>query len=127
MRTYGRVTFEDGHREWRVVNTDANGFNDLVYITTLAQVLYLSPGESPFYANYGIPAVTSVLTQVFPDFYVARTREQFAQFFASLIVSQRPTTQTNVRQPVVPTYDVGVVTHVGAQLPPITIPTSVPV
>jgi len=127
MRTYGRVSFEDGTKKWVQVNTDSNGFNDLVYITTLAQVLYLSPGESPFYANYGIPAVASVLTQVFPDFYVARTRGQFAQFFASLTVARLPITQTNVRRPIVPTYNVGVVTHVGAQLPNITIPTSIPV
>jgi hypothetical protein len=127
VRTYGRISFEDGHREWRVVTTDQNGYNDAVYVTTLAQVLYLSPGESPFYANYGIPAVASVLTQVFPDFYVSRTQSQFAGFFASLTVQRLPITQTNVRSPIVPTYNVGVVSHVGSVFPNITIPTSIPV
>jgi hypothetical protein len=44
------------------VTTDANGYNDAVYLTTLSQVLKLNLGESPFYANYGIPQYQSVLT-----------------------------------------------------------------
>jgi hypothetical protein len=127
MRTYGRVSDVNGNRTWVVVMTDGNGFNDLVWITTLAQCLYLSPGESPFYANYGIPAVASVLTQVFPDFYVNRTQGQFASKFASLIIQRQPIVQSSTLQAPVPTYNIGVVTHAGAQLPPITIPTSIPV
>jgi hypothetical protein len=127
MRTYGRVTDEQGNRTWVTVTTDANGFNDLVYVTTLAQVLYLSPGESPFYANYGIPAVASVLTQVFPDYYVTRTQQQFAGYFASLTVARQPLTLATALQQPTPVYNVNVVTHTGAQMPPITIPTSVPV
>ena len=55
MRTYGRVYAEDGSYTWVEVSTDANGFDDMVMLTTLAQVLKLNLGESPFYANFGIP------------------------------------------------------------------------
>ena len=127
MRTYGRVYHEDGSRHWVTVLTDQNGFNDLVYVTTLAQVLYLSPGESPFYADYGIPAQASVLTQVAPDFFVARTQQQFAPYFAALTVAKLAPIPRDGRGNPVPTYNIGVVTHTGAVLPPITIPTSIPV
>jgi hypothetical protein len=52
----------------------------------LAQTLALSLNESPFYANYGIPARDSVATQVPPDMYVAITQSQYAPYFASLVV-----------------------------------------
>lgn len=83
MRTYGRVS-----GVWTEVQTDADGFNDGVWITTLIQCLKLSIGESPFFANYGIPAQQSVIQQIFPDFYVAQTQAQFAPHFANLVVSK---------------------------------------
>lgn len=107
MRTYGRITNADGTKTWVEVQTDANGYNDYVMITTLAQVLLLNLGESPFYANYGIPAKPSVVQQVFPDFYVARTQQQFAPNFASLIV-------TKLNSPT-PTYDINVTTNQGVK------------
>lgn len=127
MRTYGRIYDERGTPTWVEVDTDANGYNDLVYLVTLAQVLYGEPGESPFFANYGIPARESVLTQVYPDYYVARTAQQFSQFFAALVVSRVPNTPRTLKAPNVPTYNVSVVTNSGAVLPAVTIPTSIPV
>lgn len=109
MRTYGRITLQDGSRRWVEVSTDAAGFNDMVYVTTLLQVLKLFLGESPFYANYGIPAKTSVIQQVAPDYYVARTQQQFAQYFANLVISK-------VGGLVTPTYRVNVTTHQGVRL-----------
>ena len=100
MRTYGRVTSELGVKSWVVVTTDSNGFNDNVYLTTLIQCLLLILGESPFNANYGIPAQQSLVQQVFPDFYVAQTQQQFAQYFANLmitkVVSANPLYRVNV-------------------------------
>lgn len=127
MRTYGRVANELGQLTWVEVDTDAVGFNDAVYITTLAQCLKLNLGESPFYADYGLPAHESVVTQIMPDFYVARTQQQFAQFFASLIVTKVSVIATpgSVRA-APPTYRINVVTHQGAKLPPIMIPTLIP-
>lgn len=109
MRTYGRTYDEFGQPTgWVEVTTDTNGFNDQVYVTTLAQCLLLNIGESPFYANYGIPAQRSVIQQIFPDYYVGQTQAQFAKYFASLIVSkiQSPT----------PIYNLSVITHQGAKI-----------
>lgn len=102
MRTWGR----DENGQWQMVSTDANGNNDYVWITTLIQCLLLNLGESPFYANYGIPAQQSVLTQIFPDFYVAQTQQQFSQYFASLSIKK-----VNSRQP---TYNIRIVRNNGS-------------
>lgn len=112
MRLWGRPTYQDGSRgPWTVVATDpSTGLNDLVYVTNLCQVLLLNLGESPFFANYGIPAQQSVVTQIFPDYYVAQTQQQFASFFASLII-------TKLSLPS-PTYDVFITTHQGQKLNP---------
>ncbi len=104
MRTYGR-TYSGGVPTWVEVDTDAQGYNDAVYETTLCQVLKLQPNESPFDANYGIPAQQSVMTSIFPNFYVNRTQAQFAQFFASLVITL-VTGKT-------PTYNVQIVTNQG--------------
>ena len=108
LRTYGRIPNPDGTYQWVQVNTDSNGFNDEVMLTTLVQVLKLNLGESPFYSQYGIPAQQSVIQQVFPDWYVGVTQSQFAQYFASLQVSK-------VNNPT-PTYTINVITHAGSKL-----------
>lgn len=107
LRTYGRVYAEDGSYTWVEVSTDANGFNDDVYLTTLIQALKLNLGESPFYANYGIPAQPSVVTQVFPDFYAAQTQTQFSPYFAALSI-------TRIAGVFPPAYQVNVVCHNGS-------------
>jgi len=108
VRIFGRYTDPMGNKKWTVVETAANGSNDAVYLVNLIQVLLLNLGESPFYANYGIPAKPSVLQQVFPDFYVTRTQQLFAGFFASLIIIKQPSRT--------PTYNVSVITHQGQQI-----------
>jgi len=107
MRTYGRIMV-NGVPQWVQVNTDVNGYNDAVWITTLAQVLKLNLGESPFWSNYGIPAKQAVIQQVFPDFYVVYTQQNFAQHFANLQITKQdlPT----------PTYNISVLTNQGSQL-----------
>lgn len=114
MRTYGRVTDQSGRRTWVEVATDTGGLNDRVYMTTLIQVLKLNLGESPFYANYGIPAQASIAQQIYPDFYVALTQRLFAQYFANLIITRR--------QGLSPVYDVRITTQQGVVLT-----TSVPI
>jgi hypothetical protein len=111
MRTWGR-NYNTG--EWIEVDTDTNGFNDAVMLTTLAQVLLLNRGESPFYGDYGIPAQQSVITDIVPDYYVTLTQQQFAPFFASLIITRRPNSGTGPTNP--PVYDVNVITNSGAIL-----------
>ena len=98
---------------WTEVTTDPNtGLNDLVYVTTLCQTLLLNLGESPFYANYGIPAVPTIVTQVWPDYYVSYTQQNFASYFASLIVSR-------VQGATSPAYNVQITTHQGQKLNPL--------
>jgi hypothetical protein len=108
MRTYGRVYSNDGSYVWQEVTTDANGNNDAVMVTTLIQVLLLNYGESPFYANYGIPAEQSVMQQVAPDYFVSMTQIQFSASFASIII-------TKLVDPN-PHYRVNILTNAGATI-----------
>lgn len=113
MRTWGRVGQVNGAGgTWTEVTTDANGYQDAVYLTTLAQVCKLNLGEDPFFGSYGIPGETSVITQVQPDYYANQTQVQFAGFFAALTLAkaaQKP------NQPK-PTYNINVTANPGAIL-----------
>lgn len=102
MRTWGRVTDANGNKKWMVVETDANGDSSYVWLTTLIQTLKLGLGESPFYAQYGIPAQQSIVQQVYPDYYVNMTQQQFAGYFASLAISKVDGAEN-------PTYSIDVV------------------
>lgn len=108
MRTYGRITNPDGSKSWVKVETDDQGYNDMVWLTTLAQAILLNLNESPFYSDYGIPAKNSVIQQIAPDFYIARTQQRFSQHFASLIVARESLSP--------PTYRVNVTTMQGFKL-----------
>lgn len=104
MRTYGR----DPQGRWIKVQTDDNGFNDAVWLTTLVQTLKLNPEESPFYADKGVPAYGSVIQQILPTYYVTKVQQDFAEYFTSLqitLVSDDP-----------PVYNVNAVTKAGAQI-----------
>jgi hypothetical protein len=111
MRTYGRIQNSDGTKTWVVVETDANGFDDNCWVTTLAQCLKLNLGESPFHAGFGIPQMQTIVTQTLPDFYVMQTQSQFAPHFASLTI-------TRVQGSFPPVYQVNAVCHSGALLTP---------
>jgi len=109
MRTWGRITNPDGSRTWKLVETTADGFNDFVQLTTLAQTLLLNVNESPFFANYGIPARDSVQQQVFPDYWaIVQIQQQFASQFASLIIAKEDNP--------IPHYRINVITHNGVKL-----------
>lgn len=118
MRTYGRIVpniLYPDVKEWVEVDTDVRGFNDMVWLTTLIQVIKLNLGESPFYANYGIPAHQSVVTQIAPDLYMSRIQQQFAPHFLSLIISKQPNAVDADGVPA-PSYLVSVITTYGATL-----------
>lgn len=102
MRTYGRIV-----GAWVVVQTDANGDDTAVWITTLVQCLKLFLNESPFFAQYGIPARDSIAQQIPPDYFVSRTQQQFASHFASLVITRQAGLIT-------PTYKVALITMQGA-------------
>lgn len=109
MRTWGRVVNPDGSKSWVKVTTDEAGFDTAVWLTTLCQVLLLNLNESPFFANYGLADQQAIIQQIAPDFYVARTQQLFAPYFASLIVARVP-------GPGDPVYKVAVVTLQGSKI-----------
>lgn len=109
-RVWGRTYDQLGNATWVQVSGDqSTGTIDNVYLTALAQVIQLNLGESPFYANYGIPAQQSIITQVFPDYYAMQIQAQYSAFFAALTIARVP--QTNP-----PTYNIQAVTHNGTIL-----------
>jgi hypothetical protein len=109
MRSYARIPNKAKTKLfWVEVNTDANGFNDQVWLTTLIQTLLLNLGESPFFSSFGIPTQQTVVQQVFPNYYVTLTQQSYAQYFVSLAITQE--------QNPTPTYNISVITHQGAQL-----------
>lgn len=108
MRTWGRITQPDGTKQWVLV-PEVNGDFTYGWITTLIQCLKLNLNESPFYANYGIPAQRAIIQQLFPDFYVNQTQQQFAQYFASLTITRVPSAD-----PTKLTYSVEIVTLQGS-------------
>ena len=116
MRTWARVfpgPADSFDPYWIEISTiAATGDNSQVWFTTLCQTLLLNLGESPFYANAGIPAQQSVVQQVFPDYYVMLVQQQFAPYFASLIISRLPISQDNQN----PTYQVTAVAKTGATI-----------
>lgn len=116
MRTYGRTQdVLSGAKTWWVVTTDNNGFNDGVYLTALAQVIKLNLGESPFFADYGIPAHASVVSQIYPDFYMVRIQQQFSGYFASLILSKQEDATDDDGRPA-PSYLINVLTNYGSMI-----------
>jgi hypothetical protein len=97
---------------WEEVDTDTKGYNDAVYVTALCQVLQLQTGESPFWAQYGIPAQQSVTFQAFPDASVYFIQQQYAKYFAALKITKiNQKNQYGVPEPV---YSVNIVTHQGS-------------
>lgn len=122
MRVYGRTKdVLTGAKKWWVVTTDANGFNDSCYLTALAQVIKLNLGESPFFGTYGIPAHESVVLQLFPDFYMAKIQQEYASFFASLILTSAPIAQGSPESYAAgldgapaPYYNINVLTNYGS-------------
>lgn len=116
LRTWGRVRdVLTGEKTWVEVTTDEQGFDDMVMLTTLAQVCKLNLGESPFYADWGIPAEPSVITQIYPDYYVQLTQQRFAPFFPSLLMHKMPDAVDERGAPA-PYYSFEAVTHYGAFL-----------
>lgn len=112
MRVYGR----NPEGQWIVVTTDANGSNDICYAVALAQILSLVKGESPFFGQSGIPTQQAIQQQVAPSYYVQLIQQQYAQFFASLTITQV------LANP--PSYSVVIITHAGTILNvSVTVPT----
>ena len=110
MRTYGRFTNpRTGVKKWVKVEADAQGFEDNVWLTALIQHLKGHVGESPFFAQSGIPQQPCAVQMIYPDFYINSIQNKFADKFRYLAI-------TAVLGASVPTYNVQVVTHSGVTL-----------
>lgn len=110
MRAYSRVTDQWGNKSWIVVQTDANGDNSYVHVVALEQCIKLNLNESPFWANFGIPAKSAVQQQLAPDYYMAKIAGYFSQFFPSLVLAKAP---YNAADPT-PVYNVAVMRNNGS-------------
>lgn len=86
--SWGRTYDANGNPTWVQVMTDANGFSDYVYISAFLQCVKLNLGESPFWAEFGIPAHQAITQQLPPDYNIQLIATFFQQFFASVIVSR---------------------------------------
>jgi hypothetical protein len=118
MRVYGRIVPDilyPDKKKWVVVETDSGGFNDMVYLTNMIQVIRLNLHESPFFSNWGIPAHASVMTQIAPDYYLNLIQQRFSQYFLSLVLTNLPNRVDADGRPA-PAYQFFVVTQLGAVL-----------
>ena len=68
----------------------------------------LSRKKLIIFAANGIPAQQSVITQIYPDYYVAQLQQQFAQYFSSLQITKVQATS--------PTYKINAITLSGTVL-----------
>jgi hypothetical protein len=118
-RTYARVLQPDGVTlVWVEVTTDANGFNDWVYVTAIIQEIKLNLGESPFWGNRGIPAFPSVVQQIAPDYYMTLIQQRYAPFFLSLTIARvlpDPSDPFDAVERPAPSYQINITTHTGVQ------------
>ena len=87
MRTWGRVSDEEGNLTWVEVNDD-KGDPSYLWLTTMIQTLKLGLGESPFFVQYGIPAHQSIIEQVAPDYYVNQVQQQYANYFLNINITK---------------------------------------
>ncbi len=87
---FGRIYNANGKQTWVKVSADDQGFSDYVYITAFLQCVKLNLAESPFWANFGLPAHASIAQQLPPDFNMNFIAQFFRQFFASVIVTRAP-------------------------------------
>jgi hypothetical protein len=118
MRTFGRIVPDPlfpAKKKWVEVDTDANGYNDMVWLTTLIQVIKLNLNESPFYSNYGIPAHSSVISQLAPDYYMNYIQQTFAGYFMFLSITSHSNVLDEDNIPS-PGYTVTCITQYGAYL-----------
>jgi hypothetical protein len=76
-----------------------------IAVCNLIQCCKLEIGESPRYPNRGIPARETILTQIYPDYYMQQIQSQYAANFASLMITKQPVFD--------PTYTINIITKDG--------------
>lgn len=84
MRIYHKIKDENTNRTKWIIITDP----DEIYVFWLIEVLRLILGESPFSADWGIPATETIATNIYPDYYVSIVKEKFAPYFQYLSIER---------------------------------------
>lgn len=123
-RTYGRATNPDGSLQrttnggyvWMEIDSDASGHDGYVWLTTLAQCLQLVKGESAFYSQYGISTPEALISQIYPDYDVQLTQQQFQPYFASLNIAASPYGKQESDGSVSPVYNISAVLLDGTKI-----------
>lgn len=82
MRVWTRVRQSDGTRRWQAVD------GDQANIAWLQNALLLQLGEAPFNAEWGLPIRDTLVTQVWPDYYVNLTKQRFRDTFPMLQITR---------------------------------------
>ncbi|WP_321868593.1 hypothetical protein [Paraburkholderia tropica] len=113
-RTYGRLQNSDGTMErtanggyvWIEIDSQSNSNDGYVWLATLCQCLQLVKGESAFFSQYGISSPQAVISQVYPDYDVQVTQQQFQSKFASLTITRSPSGKLEDDGSTSPVYNV---------------------
>lgn len=82
MGIWTRQYQPDGTRRWVSVR------DNQAIIAWLQNALLLQLGESPFWADWGLPVTQMLVTQVWPDYYVHMTKQRFEDYFTSLRITR---------------------------------------
>ena len=126
LRTYGRVSDPaNGARWWVRVDPDTLGYPDSVWATALIQCCKLNWGESPFFADWGIPAHPAILRQAPPDYYMALMQQRFSPYFLSLVITRQPNDVQTSQDPLTPVYRIDMQFHSGATYSTTVIPSAI--
>ena len=114
MRSYG----VDANGQWHEMSAATGYTEDDIYLTELVHAFKLVLGESPFFADVGIPQQETIISQIHPDFYVDRIRQFFTPFFSHLVVTKLPL-DINNPDPALrtqPRYNVNAMTKQGRRI-----------
>lgn len=83
MRVWTRVMGSDGKRTWQPVDNDQGN------IAWLQNALLLQLGESPFWTDWGLPVSKTLVSQIWPDYYLNMTQQRFRDVFPTLQVTRQ--------------------------------------
>ncbi|GBQ07532.1 hypothetical protein [Saccharibacter floricola] len=83
MRVWTRIKQPDGSRRWQAVDGDEAN------IAWLQNALLLQLGEAPFSTDWGIPVSQTLVTRIWPDYYLNLTQERFRETFPMLQITRQ--------------------------------------
>ncbi|UMM63143.1 hypothetical protein [Aristophania vespae] len=82
MRVWTRQFQSDGTRKWVAVT------GNQAIIAWLQNNLLLQLGESPFYADKGLPVTQSLISRIWPDYYLNQLQEFFRDYVSTIQITR---------------------------------------